>query len=96
MVFRLYTFIQKYVPSTTFTIISNKIGDFKTKELDKWEYPLMAISDDIDNHLVDNYNKITVPPKLQTHPTELALYQCYNITTVIRYYTPASPGRSYL
>ena len=72
--FKLYSFPKKYVPSTTFTIISNKIGDFKTKELDKWEYPLMAISDDIDNHLVDNYNKITEPPKLQTHPTELALY----------------------
>ena len=48
--------------------------DFVSKELDKWEYPLIAISDDIDNHLVDNYNKITEPPKLQTHPTELALY----------------------
>ena len=61
-------------PATTFTIIIIKIGDFRTKELDKWEYPLIAISDDIDNHLVDNYNKITEPPKLQTHPTELALY----------------------
>ena len=64
----------KWFSLYTFTIIIIKIGDFRTKELDKWEYPLIAISDDIDNHLVDNYNKITEPPKLQTHPTELALY----------------------
>ena len=71
--FSLYTFLFKR-PASTFSIIIIKIGDFRTKELDKWEYPLIAISDDIDNHLVDNYNKITEPPKLQTHPTELALY----------------------
>ena len=48
--------------------------DFLSKVLDKWEYPLIAISDDIDNHSADNYNKITEPPKLQTHPAELVLY----------------------
>ena len=61
-------------PTSPLNIRTIKIRDFRSKELDKWEYPLIAISDDIDNHLVDNYNKITEPPKLQTHPTELALY----------------------
>lgn len=62
------------IPATPVDIKTIKMGQFWSKELDKWEYPLIAISDDIDNHLVDNYNKITEPPKLQTHPSELALY----------------------